>query len=145
MPKPIRRILPVAALAAIASVATIGCHVITEPSTLRDFQWVAVEHPDEVTEGIDVAAFAADIDLLGQLKTPTLCYNLVATFDRSGSDLTIHVDAKTSAAPNCQKTPGGYRYTAALRGLGSGSYTVHVVHTVEGVGLMTFSDTAEIH
>lgn len=135
----------VAAVGVIASIAMAGCHILTEPSSLQDFQWIAIEDPAQVTDGIDAAAFATDIDLLGQMKTPTLCYKLSADFSRAGSDLTLHIDAKPSDAQNCQKTPGGYNYTAALRGLGSGFYTLHVIHTVDGAGPMTFSDTATIH
>jgi hypothetical protein len=139
------RIVGVVTLGAVIAGVPTGCRILTEPSTLQDFQWIAVEQASQVTEGIDAAAFGDDIDLLGQLKTPTLCYKLNADFSQSGNDLTIHVDANPSDSPNCQKTPGGYRYTAALRGLGDGAYTIHVVHSVAGAGQTTFTDTATIH
>ena len=140
-PKRSRMLLPVALAALVASA---GCHLVTEPSRLQDFQWIAVENPSEVQEGIDAVAFAGDIDLLGQMKKPTLCFKLEADFDRNGSTLTVHVNARSSQSANCDQQAGGYRYTALLRGLGSGKYTLHVVHSVPGVADREFSKDLEI-
>lgn len=121
-----------------------ACAGVSDRNPLQDFQWIAVDNPNDIHEGIDAAAFSGDIDLLGQIRTPTLCYNLNADFDRSGSDLTVHVTAKSTNSSNCNKTPGGFQYTALLRGLGSGSYTLHVIHTVAGGTETSYSKTLEI-
>jgi hypothetical protein len=123
--------------------AVAGCGV-TEPNPLEDFRWIAVENADEVTEGIDAAPFFGDINVLGQFKTPTLCFNVDSDFERNGSTLTIRVTARPSNATNCQRTPGGYRYTAVLRRLGSGTYTLRVVHAVSGAAEREFTETVEL-
>jgi hypothetical protein len=122
------------ALSALAVIGLVagGCDLVTEPTPLEEFQWVAVENPDEVAEGVDVASFFGDVSLLGQLKTPTLCYKLESSFDKSGSALTMRVDAKSNDSPNCAQSAGGFRYTAVLRHLGTGSYTLRVIHSVTG-------------
>jgi len=121
-----------------------ACGSVTEARPLQDFQWIAVDNPNDVHEGIDAAVFAGDIDLLGQISTPTLCFNLAADYGRSGSDLTVHVTAKSTNSSNCTKTPGGFQYTALLRGLGRGSYTLHVIHTVSGGAETSYSKALEI-
>lgn len=115
-----------------ALLVAMACNSITEPASLENFEWVAVDDPAQIQEGIDAAAFAGDIDLIGQLKTPTLCYTLASDFARNGSTLTMHVTARSTNSPNCTPTPGGYQYTAVLRRLGSGNYTLRVIHTVPG-------------
>jgi len=124
--------------------AAAGCSSITDAHPLQDFKWIAVDNPDDVHEGIDAAVFSGDIDLLGQIRTPSLCFNLTADYDRSGSDLTVHVTAKSTNSSNCTKTPGGFQYTALLRGLGRGSYTLHVIHTVSGGAETSYSKALEI-
>ncbi len=109
-----------------------GCDLTTEPVAFQDFQWLAIENPNEVVEGIDAAALGGDIALLGQLKTPSLCFRLTADFERDGSVLTVRVTAQQSTSPNCSSTPGGYQYTAAIRGLDDGDYTLQVIHLVPG-------------
>ena len=115
-----------------ALIAASACHTLTEPNALQDFQWMAVDNAAEITEGIDAAVFFGDISMLGQLKTPTLCFKPVADFTRDGSALTVRVTAQPTSGSTCPSTPGGFRYTALLRGLGSGSFTLHVIHAVNG-------------
>ena len=124
--------------------ASSGCSLSTEPVAFQDFQWLAIENSNDVTEGMDAAALGGDIALLGQLKTPTLCFRLNADFDRSASTLTVHVTAQQSTSPNCGTTPGGYRYTAAIRGLEKGDYTLQVIHTVQGSTDKSFSKTISV-
>lgn len=109
-----------------------GCGLSTAPVAFQDFQWLAVENANDVVEGMDAAAFGGDVAVLGQLKTPTLCFKLSGSFDRNGSSLTVRVAAQPSNAATCSNTPGGYQYTAAIRGLDRGDYSLRVVHSIVG-------------
>jgi hypothetical protein len=129
---------------AAALLAVSGCGLSTEPVAFQDFQWLAIENANDVTEGMDAAALGGDIALLGQMKTPTLCFRLNADFDRNASTLTVHVTAQQSSSPNCGTTPGGYQYTAAIRGLERGDYTVQVIHTVQGGTDKSFSKSISV-
>ena len=129
---------------AAAVIAASGCDLATEPVALQDFQWIAVENANDVTEGFDAAAFGGDVALLGQIKTPTLCFKLSADFDRSGSTLTVRVTAQQSNSPNCGSAPGGYQYTAAIRGLSDGNYTLHAIHSVPGSSDKEYTETVTV-
>lgn len=124
--------------------AASGCTLATEPVVFQDFQWLAIENASSVTEGMDAAEFGGDVALLGQMKTPSLCFKLNADFDRDGSALIVRVAAQQSDSPNCAATPGGYQYTAAIRGLGKGDYTVRVVHSVPGGADKEYSKTITV-
>jgi hypothetical protein len=115
-----------------AAAAVAACELTTEPVVFQDFQWLAVGNANSVTDGIDAAALAGDIALLGQMRTPTLCFKLTADFTRDEPTLTVRVKAEQSNSPNCSTAPGGYQYTAAIRGLSSGDYTVRVIHSIAG-------------
>jgi hypothetical protein len=118
---------------------TVGGCESTAPKTLEDFQWVSVQDQNSVTDGIDAQSFFGDVDFIGQFKTPSLCYNIAASFSKSGSTLTLRVDAKSTNSPNCNQTPGGFQYTGVLRHLDAGMYTFHVIHAVEGQTPQEFS------
>jgi len=120
------------AFAVAAALAGSACDVSTAPAYLQDFQWIAVERPSDVVEGMDVAAFQGDLALLGQIKTPTLCFRLVGNIAVNAPTVTVRITAEQANAPNCGNTAGGYQYTAAIRGLDGGDYTVRVIHSVPG-------------
>jgi hypothetical protein len=124
--------------------ASSGCSLSTEPVVLQDFQWLAIENANDVVEGIDAAALGSDVALLGQMKTPTLCFRLNASFDRNGSMLTVRVTAEQSTSSTCVQTPGGYQYTAAIRGLEKGDYTLQVIHSVPGAGAQNYTKPISI-
>ena len=136
-----RTLLPWIAASLLAS---SGCGLSTEPVALQDFQWLAIENANDVTEGMDAAAFGGDVALLGQMKTPTLCFKLNADFDRNASTVTVHVTAQQSTSTTCSSTPGGYQYTAAIRGLEKGDYTLQVIHSVPGAGDKAYTKTISI-
>jgi hypothetical protein len=129
---------------AAALLASSGCGLSTEPVALQDFQWLAIENANDVVEGMDAAALGGDVALLGQLKTPTLCFRLNADFDRTATTVTVHVTAQQSTSTTCASTPGGYQYTAAIRGLEKGDYTLQVIHSVPGTADKAFSKTLNI-
>jgi hypothetical protein len=141
MTRRIRRVITVRSslLSIAALIAVSGCKSLTDPKTRLDsFQWQAVDNPESVTDGMDAVGFAGDVDIIGQLKTPTLCFNLEADYSRSGATLQLHVSAKPSNSATCNQNPGGYQYTAAIRAVGAGTYTMRVVHSLPGTADKTF-------
>lgn len=128
----------------VAMLALGGCEVLTEPKPLEEFEWIGVQNQSEVQEGIDAAVFFGEINLLGQFKTPSLCFNVIPTFGQSGSTLTLRVDAKSTNSANCAQVPGGFRYTGVIRRLGRGTYTLRIIHGVPGQPDKEYSKTVTI-
>jgi hypothetical protein len=121
-----------------------GCDITTEPVQLQEFQWLAVDNPSDVVDGMDAAAFQGDVALLGQMKTPTLCFRLTSALDVVAPTVTVRITAVPSDSPNCGNQPGGYQYTAAIRGLDDGDYTVRVIHTVPGIADKQFTKSVSV-
>jgi len=130
------------ALAALAF-AVAGC--VTEPKPLLDeFTWESVESQSDITEGVSIAAFFRDISFLGQVKTPTLCYSVTSRLAVDGGTLTLNIDITSSGSGTCTQQAGGVRYTGVVRNLPSGTYTVHIIQNVGGVGTTEFNETVKL-
>jgi hypothetical protein len=122
-----------------------ACDVLTGPGPRIDqFTWEGVENPDEIQEGVDIAGFSRDVNFLGQLKTPTLCYTISSSLDVDGSTLTVNVEANSTQSTNCSQNPGGFRYTGVIRNLDHGTYTVRIVQRVEGQAPQEFSEEVKL-
>lgn len=120
----------------------LGCGSFTDPRPIVDeFAWEAVENPNNVQEGVDAAAFLGDISFLGQFRTPTLCFSLKQNIEKSGSTVTLRIDATSSGSTTCAQTPGGFRYTGVIRNLESGTYTLRVIHAVTGMPPQEYTKT----
>jgi hypothetical protein len=128
----------------VALLALSGCGLSTEPVQLQDFQWLAIDNPNNVIDGMDAAAFQGDVAILGQIKTPTLCFKLTNALDVVGSTVTVRIMAEARDLPNCGNQPGGYQYTAAIRGLNDGDYTVRVIHAVPGSADKEFTKSVSV-
>jgi hypothetical protein len=120
-----------------------GC--VTEPKPLIDeFTWESVENQSDITEGVSIAAFFRDVSFLGQVKTPTLCYNVASRLNVEGNVLTLNIDITSSGSGTCTQQAGGVRYTGVVRNLSSGTYTVHIIQNVSGVGTTEFNETVKL-
>jgi len=128
----------------VLSLAVTGCSGFTDVDLITDFQWGEVEDPSTVTEGIDVTVALGELFILGQLNTPTRCYNLTPDFSLNGSTLTLTVSARSTGAANCNTDQGGFRYTAAVLSLDFGTYQLRVVHDIEEDQGGTFTETIEM-
>jgi heat shock protein HslJ len=73
----------------------------------------------------------------GTMSTPTPCHRLTGAADQSGSTVTLRVSAAADPDAMCIQSIGSIPYTATLRGLPAGSYTLRVVHTYPGTGWET--------
>jgi hypothetical protein len=116
-----------------------GCG-ITDPKPLVDeFSFERVENQSEITEGVSVAGFLADISFLGQAKTPTLCYGVSQKLASDGYKLTLTINIESTGSATCAQQPGGVRYTGIIRNLSKGTYTVRFIQNVVGVGTQEFT------
>lgn len=126
------------------SLALTGCSAFTDVDLITDFQWGEVEDPSTVVEGISSTVAYGEVFILGQLNTPTQCYNLSAGFKTSNNILTLTVSAAPTGASNCSQELGGYRYTAAILNLDYGTYQLRVIHDVQGGQGGTYTETIDV-
>lgn len=73
----------------------------------------------------------------GTVSTPTPCHRLTGAVQRAGETVTLTVSAAADPEAMCIQSIGSIPYTATIRGLPAGSYTVRVVHTYPGTGWET--------
>ena len=116
----------------VLSVALAGCDSITNPRLVTSFNWTEAEDPESIVEGITTSVAYGELFILGQIATPTRCYELDASFARDGMELTLRVFARSSNSPNCDEREGGFRYTATMSNLDFGTYQLTVIHDVDG-------------
>ena len=129
---------------AVLAVAFTVAACVTEPKPLIDeFSWQSLDNQD-FTESVGVAALFRDISFLGQVKTPTLCYGASSKLKVDGSTVTVTVTFTSSGSGTCGQQAGGVLYTGAVRNLTPGTYTVHIIQDVEGVGTTEFTDTVKL-
>jgi len=66
----------------------------------------------------------------GTIPAPTPCYTTAGAARRTGSVVTLNVEARpTGETAACPAMPLSFGYKATVRGLPPGSYTLQVVHT----------------
>jgi hypothetical protein len=73
----------------------------------------------------------------GTASTPTPCHRLTGAVARAGETVTLTVSAAADPDAMCIQSIGSIPYTATVRGLPAGSYTLRVVHTYPGTGWET--------
>ena len=71
------------------------------------------------------------------MTTPTPCHRLSGAVQRAGETVTLTVSAASDPEMMCIQSIGAIPYTATVRGLPAGSYTLRVVHTYPGTGWET--------
>jgi hypothetical protein len=84
-----------------------------------------------------VEAAAGGATVRGVMSTPNPCHRLSGTVERAGSTVTLRVSAAVDPDVMCIASIGSIPYTAVLRGLPAGSYTLRVLHTYPGTGWET--------
>lgn len=122
-----------------------GCELFTEPKPLIDqFTWESVDNQNDITEGVSIAGIFGDVNFLGQVKTPTLCYSVTPTLETDGANITVRIDILASGAGTCTQQAGGVRYSGSVLNLGRGTYTVRIIQTVTGVGTQEFTQEVKL-
>ena len=137
------RVIMRAFAAATLVLAGTGCVTDSKP-LLDEFSWELVQNQADVTEGLSIAGFFGDINFLAAVKTPNLCYTVASSLDSDGTALTVHVNMTPSGSGTCTQQPGGVRYSGVIRNLGSGTYTVHIIQNVSGVGITEYNETVKL-
>jgi hypothetical protein len=85
-------------------------------------------------QGATAAAGSGQIAIRGTMQTPNPCYKLSAALERSGQTLSVRVTGRADPDAMCIQSIGMLPYTATLRGVGPGAYTVRVIHTYPDTG-----------
>lgn len=70
----------------------------------------------------------------GIITTPNPCHRLSGAVERAGETVTVRVTATADPDGMCIASIGAIPYTATVRGLPAGSYTLRVLHTYPGTG-----------
>jgi hypothetical protein len=73
----------------------------------------------------------------GTISTPNPCHRLAAAVERAGETVTVRITATADPETMCIASIGAIPYTATLRGLPAGSYTLRVLHLYPGTGWET--------
>jgi hypothetical protein len=88
-------------------------------------------------QGAAATAGSGRIAIRGTMQTPNPCYKLAAALERSGQTLSVRVTGRADPDAMCIQSIGMLPYTATLRGVGAGTYTVRVIHTYPDTGWET--------
>lgn len=111
------------------SVTVAGCALITDPDEQLDsFVYTAESHGQTLTPGVDAEGFRGQIQLIGYLNTPTPCHELKGRIETRGSQVTLHVTARSTGSPECLTILGAFRYQAGIQGLRAGTWELRVLH-----------------
>jgi hypothetical protein len=131
--------------AALGAMLVIMSGCLTEPGPKIDtFTWQVEPDPNEIVEGVTIAALFSDISFLGQTKTPTQCYRATSKLTVDGSTLTVNINIENSGATNCNQQPAGVRYSGSIQNLSPGTYTVHIIQNVSGVGVTEYNQSVKL-
>jgi hypothetical protein len=85
-------------------------------------------------QGATATAGSGQIGIRGTMETPTPCHKLSGELQQQGRTLSVRVVAQADPDVMCIQSIGSIPYTATLRGVAPGAYTVRVIHTYPGTG-----------
>lgn len=88
-------------------------------------------------QGATAQGAAGGAVVRGTMSTPTPCHRLTGAVQRAGETVTLTVSAAADPEAMCIQSIGSIPYTATIRGLPAGSYSLRVVHTYPGTGWET--------
>ena len=136
--RPNLRMFP--ALAALLVAAACDSSSTTEPeggSPLQAQFEIKREVQGAAAESIlpfvpQVTVKQGQVDIFGQIRTPTPCWSLSSAARRDGSTITYVVTAKTTPAQICAQVLVVRDYGASILNVAGGRYTLRVLHEVEG-------------
>ncbi|HEX2188065.1 MAG TPA: hypothetical protein VHG51_04170 [Longimicrobiaceae bacterium] len=87
-------------------------------------------------EGVSARGEAGRIVVAGRMETPDPCRRLAGTAERSGSEVTLRVEARREGEA-CIQVIAAFAYDAEVAGLPPGTYRLRVVHAYPGTGWET--------
>ena len=85
-------------------------------------------------QGATATAGSGQIAIRGTMQTPTPCHKLSGELQQQGRTLSVRVVAQADPDAMCIQSIGSIPYTATLRDVAPGTYTVRVIHTYPGTG-----------
>jgi len=85
-------------------------------------------------QGATATAGSGQIVIRGTMETPTPCHKLSGELQQQGRTLSVRVVAQADPDVMCIQSIGSIPYTATLRDVAPGAYTVRVIHTYPGTG-----------
>jgi hypothetical protein len=85
-------------------------------------------------QGATATAGSGQIAIRGTMETPTPCHKLSGELQQQGRTLSVRVVAQADPDVMCIQSIGSIPYTATLRDVAPGAYTVRVIHTYPGTG-----------
>jgi hypothetical protein len=88
-------------------------------------------------QGATAEGAAGGAVIHGTITTPNPCHKLSGAVERSGETVTVRVSATVDPEVMCIASIGAIPYTATVRGLPAGSYTLRVLHVYPGTGWET--------
>jgi len=126
----IRRTLPFLAMA----VALAACESTTAPADAMHVQFAVTDSVGGAeAEGIlplrpTVTVGKGQIDVFGHIRTPNPCSPLSSEVRRTDDTITFVVTAEHGASAICAQVITVREYSAAIKPVKAGSYTLRVVH-----------------
>ena len=119
-------------LAAVTTVAAVGCRAATEPNAF-DIRFssyiVAVPAGDSLVEAITATGTTGAIVVVGRLKNSSDCFTLTPRVERDGAYILATIDARV-AAVGCAAVPTLYGYTLRIGRLPPGDYHLRFAYDV---------------
>jgi hypothetical protein len=85
-------------------------------------------------QGATATAGSGQIAIRGTMQTPNPCHKLSGELQQQGRTLSVRVVAQADPDAMCIQSIGSIPYTATLRDVAPGTYTVRVMHTYPGTG-----------
>jgi hypothetical protein len=85
-------------------------------------------------QGATATAGSERIAISGTMQTPNPCYKLSGELQQQGQTLSVRVVGQADPNAMCIQSIGAIPYTATLRDVAPGTYTVRVIHTYPGTG-----------
>jgi hypothetical protein len=138
------RIPKVKLIRALAASLVLGaglaaCDDVTASSAAMDVQF-SITREVRGSEATSILPFTpqvtvkpGEIDIFGNIRTPTPCWTLASTANESGQTITFVVTARPSNAEVCTQVITVRDYSAEIRNVKSGTYTVRVLQQLETV------------
>lgn len=127
-----------------ARIAPIVLSVVLSGCSLEDVTGVGPAELDFSVESaghgqyleqpeVEATGTVRGLTVSSRLSTPDPCQRITGELGRWGTRVTVRVTI-ASEGQGCLAVVGTFRYSAVVRGLAPGRYTLHVVHDYPGTG-----------
>jgi len=116
-----------------------ACDDVTGTSAAMDVQ-LSITREVRGAEATSILPFTpqvtvkpGEIDIFGNIRTPTPCWTLASAANESGQTITFTLTARPTNAELCTQVITVRDYSAAIQNVKSGTYTVRVLQQIETV------------